>query len=324
MRTGRSHPAVMLTDAEERSVLAASRGLQKAGYRVAAVASKAPASTHWSRSCDQRFLLADPRIDVASYVAGLQEILDREPCDVLVPGTDTSMLAISEHRERFEPMVRLGLPSRAVVRSAVDRASVYREAESIGFAVPTSITCSGGAEAEAAARQVGFPVILKSAVEVGRKARSIVVTHEIALANVVHRLVGKFIVQRFETGCRVVSGGGVIVDDRLHSIAFSRYLRTWPPSAGSASLSETIAPPPGLSERIEALLSAIGWQGIFEVELLAWDDGRLSLIDFNPRLYGSLGLAVAAGANLPAIWCAHLLGRETPAVVAPAGFRYRW
>jgi predicted ATP-grasp superfamily ATP-dependent carboligase len=324
MRAGRPGVAVMLTDAEERSVLAASRGLHQAGYRVFAVASKRPAPTHWSRSCHRRFLLADPRIDPTSYTAGLEEILRREDCEVLVPGTDTSMLAISEHRQRFEPLVRLGLPSRRVVRRAMDRAFIYREAASLGFSVPTSITCAGVAGARAAAREIGYPVIVKPAREVGRKGRSLVAADEVALASAMRRLTGPYIVQRLEFGCHVLSCGGVMAGDRVHSIAVSRYLRTWPANAGSASLAETIAPPPGLADAIEALLIAIGWQGIFEVELLAWDDGRLSLIDFNPRLYGSLSLAVAAGANLPAIWCDHLLGGTPVPVVAEAGFRYRW
>lgn len=324
MRSGRSDPVVMLTDAEERSVLAASRGLHQAGYRVSAVASSRPAMTHWSRSCHRRFLLADPRTDPTRYAAGLEAILKREACDVLVPGTDTAMLAVSEHRQLFEPLVRLGLPSRVVVRRAMDRVFVYREAAALGFSVPTSVTCAGDAETQSAAREIGFPVILKPASEVGRKVRSLVAADPAALANVVRRLTGAVIVQRFETGCWVMSCGGVVVGDRLHSIAVSRYLRTWPPSAGSASLAETIAPPPGLAVAIEALLRAIGWQGVFEIELLAWDDGRLSLIDFNPRLYGSLSLAIAAGVNLPAIWCDHLLDREPDPVVARAGVRYRW
>ena len=37
------------------------------------------------------------------------------------------------------------------------------------------------------------------------------------------------------------------------------------------------------------------------------------VIDVNPRIYGAIGLAIAAGQNLPAIWTDLLLGR-TPLV----------
>ena len=63
---------------------------------------------------------------------------------------------------------------------------------------------------------------------------------------------------------------------------------------------------------------------MFQLELVEGRDG-LASIDFNPRPYGSLALAVAAGANLPAILVDALLGRAPAArVVARPGVRYRW
>jgi predicted ATP-grasp superfamily ATP-dependent carboligase len=74
---------------------------------------------------------------------------------------------------------------------------------------------------------------------------------------------------------------------------------------------------------VHRFLVAMAWSGVFELELLETPTER-SLIDFNPRLYGSISLAIAAGANLPAIWCDHLLGRERPFVLARPGHRYRF
>jgi hypothetical protein len=47
-------------------------------------------------------------------------------------------------------------------------------------------------------------------------------------------------------------------------------------------------------------------------------------VDINPRVYGSLPLAVAAGANLPAIYCALLQGHHVPWTAGRAGVTYRW
>ena len=47
-----------------------------------------------------------------------------------------------------------------------------------------------------------------------------------------------------------------------------RYLRTWPPEAGNAALTETVAVPAELAERVGALVAALGWEGIFELELV--------------------------------------------------------
>ena len=71
--------SVVVTDAEERAVLGACRGLTSAGYRVCAVARLRPAATHWSRACSERVTLPDPRISVERFVEGLEELLRRRP-----------------------------------------------------------------------------------------------------------------------------------------------------------------------------------------------------------------------------------------------------
>jgi predicted ATP-grasp superfamily ATP-dependent carboligase len=75
---------------------------------------------------------------------------------------------------------------------------------------------------------------------------------------------------------------------------------------------------------VDRLVRALEWEGIFELELLLLPDGTLHAIDFNPRAYGSMALANAAGVPLAAIWCQVVMG-ENPAVpTARPGVRYRW
>lgn len=76
--------------------------------------------------------------------------------------------------------------------------------------------------------------------------------------------------------------------------------------------------------RIGRLLSLLGYEGLFEVELILVDSD-FATIDFNPRIYGSMALAEAAGANLAAIWCDYVLqgGGAAPAA-ARVGVRYRF
>ena len=75
---------------------------------------------------------------------------------------------------------------------------------------------------------------------------------------------------------------------------------------------------------VQALLTGIGWEGIFELELIHTEDERFIPIDLNPRPYGSMALAVAAGAPLPAIWCEWVAGGDPQPARAQPGHRYRW
>ena len=121
----------------------------------------------------------------------------------------------------------------------------------------------------------------------------------------------------------VLSFAGVAAEGRLRAFAFSRYERMWFPNGGSASFSVTVRPDPELVGRVERLVVAARVEGIFELEMIEHDAGYAA-IDLNPRMYGSIALAVRAGANLPATWVEWLLGGNPEISEARPGVYYRW
>jgi len=319
---------VVVTDAEERAALGACRGLTRAGYEVCAVSRLRPAATHWSRACVERVRLPDPRESVHAFVDGLGELLQRGRYDALIPGSDASLLAVSEHRDELEPFTRLGLPSREVVHRVVDKLVLRDAASAVGLASPASLPCADVEEADAAAAELGFPVVLKpvqtfAPVNGGLQQRSVsIVEDSEALAETVHDFPSPFIVQRFERA-QFLSCTGVFADGRLLALTTSRVPRLWPPIAGMHAYSETVTPPDGLPERVRELLGSLGWQGIFQLQLLELAD-RLAVIDLNPRVFASILLDADAGANLAAVWVDWLLGRDPAPVSARPAMRYRW
>jgi predicted ATP-grasp superfamily ATP-dependent carboligase len=319
---------VLMTDAEERAVLGACRALASSGYRVSAVARLRPAATHWSRYCSERVRLPDPRENVAHFVDGLEEVLQRR-YSVLIPGSDAALLAISEHRHRFAHLTRLGLPQHEVVLRSVDKPLLHELAAEAGLPPPTSVTCTDDGQALPAAEELGFPVAVKPAQSFLpsanglRQQRIALVDDRATLMSVVPEFGTPFVVQRYEHAASLFSCTGVVADGVLLALTTSRVRRTWPPLGGMHTFSETVTPPPGLDVRVQALLEALAWQGIFQLQMLELR-GRLSVIDLNPRLFASVTLDVRAGANLPAVWCDWLLGRRPYAVRARSGHRFRW
>lgn len=321
---------VLLTNGEERSMLAACRSLDAAGYQVSAAAFAPFAAAHGSRCCTERLRITDPAVDGERFIEDLARALAARPYAVLLPGSDRALLAISHWREHLEGLTRIGLPAPELLARALDREVLASAAAAAGLTPPESIRCAGPQEGIAAARTLGFPVILKSlhtvrlsgsTVQQAPPSRRCATESELAAAMSAHQ--EPFLVQRTERGAPL-SCAGVIAGGRLLAVAVARYRRTWPPDAGNVAFAETIDPPPTLPETVRELMIDIGWEGIFELELIQTDDGRLVPIDLNPRPYGSLALAVAAGAPLAAIWCDWLLGREPRVVSARPGVRYRW
>ena len=333
-------------------MLAAIRSLQRAGYDVGGASHTRLAPGQWSRSCRWRARVADPRVDAELFVEQLRAELQRRPYDILLAGSDGALLAISRGRERLQDLAELGLLSPAVVERSLTRECLAQAAARAGMTTATSIRCAGIEQALAAADQLGFPLALKSIHAATADAHAVAAAPKGRIVHSASDLIealpgfpGEQLLQRYVTG-DLISFAGVVARGRLLGCAVARYRRTWPPDGGSVSFGETIVPPPGLVEMARRLLADIGWEGIFELELIhVPPEGSFVPIDLNPRPYGSLALAAAAGAPLAAIWCDWLLrhgddaattttttdGAANDAVAAQAqpvcarpGFSYRW
>ena len=321
-------PRVLLTDAQDRSSLAACRSLHGAGYVVDAVASSRPAAAHWSRSCRRRLLAGDPREDEARFVEELREIARTGNYRLLVTGSDASLLAVSRNRERLEGFIELGLPRQEAVERCVSKTALAAAAVEAGFATPDAEVCRDEAQARAAALRLGYPVMVKPPSTVvarngGAVQRgSLVMRDEASLEALWPDYGAGSLIQRHLDG-DVVSFSGAAAGGRLLAHGVSRYGRTWPPEGGAVSFAETISPPDGLRGKVENLIRELGWHGVFEVELIQHGT-QPAVIDFNPRLFGSLELITRSGAPLITVWCDWMLGLEPAEREAQPGYRYRW
>jgi predicted ATP-grasp superfamily ATP-dependent carboligase len=322
-------PRVLVTGGEERAVLAAVRCLAAHGWEPTVAAHAVPAAAQWSRACAARVRVPDPAREPEAFVDALARALAAREHAVLLPGTDAALLAISAGRARLEPLARIGLPPEDVVRAAVDKAALAEAAAAAGLPGPEGAVCAGETEAVAAASALGYPVVAKprrSTFRDGARVRQSGgrrVEDEAALRALLGGSRAEWVLQRAEPGA-LHSVSGVMAAGRLRAVAVSRYLRTWPVRSGNAAAAVTLAAPDALVAAVERLLAGLGWEGLFELELLRAPGGPWRPIDLNPRPFGSLALVVAAGAPLPALWCDRLVGREPAWASARPGVRYRW
>jgi predicted ATP-grasp superfamily ATP-dependent carboligase len=247
--------------------------------------------------------------------------------DVVFGAGEAELLALSAGRESLGAVFPHA-PHAAVLR-AVDKGELAHAAAAVGIAVPDEVDVEDvtdestpvvvKARLHARPDLPDAPPRIDSTVVIGRTA----VRRRVAE---IRALGGEPQLQRFHTGTltayaavRGRSGEGVVAD------SWQRAARIWPPDAGASCRAETIAVDDALTARAEALLAELDWFGLAELQFLVGADGIPRLIDLNGRFYGSLSLAVAAGANLPAVWADLAVGRRPPARVSAApGVRYQW
>ncbi len=299
MRTGGTAGGrawVLVTDGgtgRALSTLATVRALAAAGYRPAVTTSGAISLAAASRFC-ARAIEAPPATD-KSYASAIRAELEARPYLTVLPTSDAALLA-------------LGAP----VDHLVDKEMLAGRARAAGLAVPPAETFPSPAELAAAAARLDYPVVVKPTVS-RSPARRIESATELARSL---PEAGSIIVQPYLTD-PLWAVAGVVFEGELVAAVHQRYLRIWPPDCGGACAAVTAEP--DLEREAGVLRLLTGYQGIFMAQFAG-----PCLVDLNPRAYGSLSLAVAAGVNLAGIWCDLLAGERRFLVRARPGVFYRW
>ena len=320
---------VLITGGDEIGVLGAIRGLRAAGYYVLAQAGREGSYAARSRACARMIVTAAADADPSGFADELVEACDRHAVAALLPGTEAALLALAPAKRRFPGHSAVGAPDPEVVERATSKQALVEVAAQVGIEMPPTRRLDLAALANGQAPDIELPLVVKP-------LRSDTPLPGGALLHDSPRLVhslsqlreaisataaGEVLIQPYFPGeiygvCGVAWQGETICT--LHQVG----RRIWPPDCGMVSYVETVPCQHGLDGRVRALVGALGWSGIFQLQLLC-HRGALYAIDFNPRVYISISLSIAAGLNLPAVWAALLLGQLPRVADYATGVRWR-
>lgn len=304
-----------------RGALAGARALAAGGHVVAVASPVARGLAAVSRAATAVHALPSPAIDERAFVEGVAAAVREGRYDLVFAAGDAELLALSANRDGLG--ARLPHAPHAAVVRALDKVELARAAETVGLAVPAILSETGGWDG---------PVVVKARLHWTAGSRSarheavIAATREGALehAAAVRAAGGEPVIQEVVSGRLVAWTGVVGAGGELLASVQQEALQLWPPRAGVTARGRTVVISPALEAGAMSLLDELGWRGLAELQFLVGSDGVPRLIDLNGRFYGSLQLAVAAGANLPAVWAADALGEQVPSVTARPGVTYQW
>lgn len=337
--------ALIVETGFSRGALAAVRSLAAAGWEVGVGAPAGAGLASSSRHRRRRHLVPAAHEDRDAFLAAVRRAVRDHGYDVVFGAGEAEVLALSLLRDEVGAIVPHA-GHRQVVR-AIDKQELSEAAESVGIltarALDPSTLASSTLDPSApdpsaldpsALAGERPPLVVKSRLHAhperpGAPPRIdtlVVPGPEAARRRVdeVRRLGGEPRVEEFHEGrlmayAAVTAVGGRVVCDCMQVAS-----RIWPPGAGASCRAETVRVDPAISDRAARLLAALGWFGLAQLQFVVPEDGRPRLIDLNGRFYGSMALATAAGANLPAAWAALAVGHDVPPARARPGVRYQW
>ncbi|HTU71435.1 MAG TPA: ATP-grasp domain-containing protein [Candidatus Baltobacteraceae bacterium] len=309
---------VFVTDGSYRNALAAVRALGSAGFRVTVgERGSIPPSTvggFWSRHCAQTFRYPDPNISVESTVAALRAHFNELRYDAVIPvGLDMVELFV---RNRLQFNAPLLLPSAESFAIAADKRRTFEHAAHARIPIPKTLAAQDW-------REIEPPLVFKhprAGAHVARNARE-ASSYALGLGESIR----DYLAQEFVPGENGFGYFALFDEGREVGYFMHERLVQYPKEGGPSVIARSIRDP-HLRELGRSLLESMRWHGVAMVEFKRSDrDGEYYLIEVNPKLWGSLDLAIQAGCNFP-VWIAQrLMGAQAP---LDSGYRegltYQW
>jgi protein-tyrosine-phosphatase/predicted ATP-grasp superfamily ATP-dependent carboligase len=294
-------PCALVLDGHSRAGVETAQSLGRQGIPVD-VACARPELASRSRYCRQALVQPDAA-DARAFLAWLESTVAAAPYRLVVPATENSLrgfVGLSVSSRLREMAV---LPPDDSLRLALSKELTLKRAEVLGVRVPrTRLITAGGTEAAPAA----FPAVLKPqaslVLDCGRLRllAPAIVRSGSEWSRVLERLLPLTPVMEQEyvpgigTGVECLYRHGrllwVFRHERVHEL----------PLTGGASTYRRSVPARGpVVDAATALLDSLGWHGVAMVEFKQTESGEWWLMEINPRLWGSLALAVDAGVDFP-------------------------
>ena len=317
--------ALIVEQGYSRGAVAAARALKGAGWMVGVGSPGGRGLAALSRSCDHRHHVPPAHQDREAFLHAVRSAVEHRPYEVVFGAGEAEVLVLSAGRSQLPAVVPHS--AHASVLAGLDKDRMEKAAREVGFSVPENVPPEDlidererlivKATAHAHPERPGSPPRVDTNMVVGAGAARRRVEYVESLGATAR-------VQRFYQGTLLAYAAVADRDGRVVADAMQTASRIWPPEAGASCRAQTVAVDDGLARRAQGLFQRLGWFGLAELQFLVPEVGEPVLIDLNGRFYGSLSLAVAAGANLPAAWAALATGRRVRPARARPGVAYQW
>ena len=328
-RSGGGPARILVTDGETRAALACVRALAARGHTVHVAAEGSRSLAGASRYAGGAHVVGDPTTDPRSFAERLVRVAASVGADLILPVTEASLGSI--YAFGVQDRCAVACPERTAYEVAVDKHELLQRATRLGLAVPRTLLFEDPEQLTALPEPFQLPVVLKARrsrfLSAGRwvagEVRIVRSAADLQHAKSAPGFSGGVLLQEFIPG----RGEGVfLLTEQGRPLArfAHRRIREKPPWGGVSVLSEAIAPDPELLAGSGRLLAELAWTGVAMVEFRRAPAGGAFLMEVNPRLWGSVQLAIDAGVDFPSLLVALHLGAPIAPVQARLGTRTRW
>jgi len=290
--------SVIVVPADDHVALSVIRSLGRKGIRVTAITTGRDIAQS-SRYCRRVIATTADRLG-----ASLLDLVKTEPGSYVIGLGDLEILTLNERREELQRYATLLFPDRERLALVLNKMDTLALAQAVGVPVPKTVDMADDL-APSQCNSLPFPVVIKPRQKGGLPFKAFKVRYAQCVPELERELDQLKAHRKFLLVQEYVAGHGAGVELLIHEgrtvMAFQhRRIREDPPAGGVGVCCESEGLHPDLLQHSERLLQAMRWQGVAMVEYrIDPSRGRIALMEVNGRFWGSLPLALHAGADFP-------------------------
>lgn len=283
-------------------------GLRDAGCRVTILAAVGGHGQYDGRNIT--WSLA-PRVANPDFLATVDGLVRRAGVDRILPLTEPIQALLWDGALQWNDRVFPSVTQRQRVLLR-DKWQLTEFMKARGIAVPRSCRVHDAESLREAIESLGLPIVVKGIVGRGGSTTHIArsVTEAVDAMRRAQRAAGECFAQQYLAGPTFLVGG--VFDQgapvRLYA---GRKVIQQPAGTGPAAVIRSVHDE-RLLNAAKTAMAAIEWTGLASVDLIGDPEGRMLLLEINPRPWGSIVAAHDAGVDLYGPF-AELLGGERPA-----------
>jgi hypothetical protein len=311
MTVGRGARVLLLEEGWSQTLYLA-RALEEAGFDVTVLTANGSTASYRRRTV---LWSSAPPLGSPALVPHLDRLMAARPFDHVLPLTEAVMRLLWDARPAWADRI-FPATDELQRRLARDKHALVEHMAARGMLVPRHLRVDAAFDPAAAARALGLPIVLKEATGAGgARVRVVETLPELERAAAHARaLGGDWIVQEHVPGPTYLFGG-VFHEGRALRVYAAEKLELYPPRTGPAIRlrSDDHAALLDLGARV---LRELRWTGFASADVIRRLDDRFVLLEVNPRLWGSVAGARAAGVDLFAPFAALLAGAPPPVDLA--------
>jgi predicted ATP-grasp superfamily ATP-dependent carboligase len=296
------------------------------GVHVSVVTHRKDSLVARSKYCRETVPSAGSTVE--DYVQSALQAVRQNKYDLVMPVSYPMTLALARKREQLIPFSHLELVDSKTIECAANKVKMAELAKQVGVPAPKSFVPTNLDEIDDGLSGMKFPVVIKPQKETPGRCHVKYARDRSELQSLL--ATNPFSSSEFPMLQEFIPGSGfgffaTYQHGECKRVFMHRRVREYPSTGGVSSCAESLH-----DARLEAygrrMLDALHWHGVAMVEFRCDSrDGDYKLMEINPKFWGSLDLALAAGADFPGDLCRMSRGEALPFVDEyQRNLRYQW